>query len=103
MLPPLVDPASSKATELTTGDGVGVGGKVGTGVGVGGKVGTGVGVGRKVGIGAGVDLGVGGKVGIGAGVGGSGVPVAPGWAVGSTASEAGGFSPTTTPEGAALA
>lgn len=93
MLPPLVDPASSKATELTTGDGVGVGGKVGTGVGVG----------RKVGIGAGVDLGVGGKVGIGAGVGGSGVPVAPGWAVGSTASEAGGFSPTTTPEGAALA
>lgn len=93
MLPPLVDPASSKATELTTGDGVGVGGKVGTGVGVGRKVGTGVGVG----------LGVGGKVGIGAGVGGSGVPVAPGWAVGSTASEAGGFSPTTTPEGAALA
>jgi hypothetical protein len=86
---------------------VGVGGKVGTGVGVGRKVGTGVGVGLgvggKVGIGAGVDLGVGGKVGIGAGVGGSGVPVAPGWAVGSTASEAGGFSPTTTPEGAALA
>jgi hypothetical protein len=95
---------------IGVGAGLGVGGKVGIGVGaglgVGGKVGIGVGAGLgaggEVGIGVGAGLGVGGKVGTGVRAGDSGVPVAPGWAVGSTASEASGSSPTAAPKGVTI-